>query len=102
MSSNTTTHSTTYQRFESLFHNIDQSTFAHQRIEHILALLDFCCQDGLSYIQRHPSLQSVVQEKCKEYISSASQYQQVVNHATKLMTLLTKDALPYDFSNHHC
>lgn len=75
-----------FEDLNDLFHKVDQSKYAVERAEHVLALLPFCADGGL--LEADERLRRIIQRRCHKYRETAKYYQEIAEEATQILFLV--------------
>ena len=103
-------HPTLFEKWNDLLRNIDQSTYAVERAEHVLALLHFCADEGRVLFTEDEWLRRGMQRQCREYQKTAKYYHDIVEESARILLLLSQEpvsanvpsGMTYDPTAHHC
>ena len=99
-----------FEELNDLFRKVDQSKYAVERAEHILAILHFCADEGRVLLEADERLRAMIQRRCREYRETATYYQEIAEEAARILTLLSQEPnatvsnepITYDPKAHHC
>jgi hypothetical protein len=103
-------HPALFEKWNDLLRNIDQSKYAVERAEHVLAFLHFCADEGRVLFTEDEWLRRRMQRQCREYQKTATYYRDIVEEAARILLLLSQEPtvadgtshMTYDPTAHHC